>query len=316
MKFNCRGVRGSRPVPLGNEEMINLYSRLTGVFGRDILKYANKPKEFLRGILDSERHILLGVGGNTPSVEVLSKNKSSPHVVFDLGTGASKIKIEKSRPKVVHVFITHFHYDHVQGLPFISWMYDKDVDVHFYNPEKNFESILRNVMRYPYFPITMEGVMTPNVHFHTLSNKKSIKIDDMVITWKALRHPGGSYAYKIVEREKAFCYFTDVNIQRELFEDIKGNRDFLEGIDVIVIDSSMSFVDSITTKRYWGHSSAFEALNLCNKWNIKNAYLFHYDPVFHSSLIALLYQTALWYNKAIQSSCKIFLSREDAFISV
>ena len=318
MRFCCYGVRGSRPVPLTRREIISIASRICSTVGKDnISKYGEDPDKLYELVSEKlskeDIHGIFGVGGNTPSIELITTENPHSHIIFDLGTGASKLALQPSS-REFHVFFTHFHYDHVQGLPFAPWLYLKDAHIHFYSPVKGFKDILYNLMKHPYFPITMNDIIGSKIHFHELDKRDSVNIDNVSITWKAIEHPGGSYAYKVSDGKKTFCYFSDVSIQGDLFLDNESNN-FMKDVDSMVLDSSMGFINSIT-KANWGHTSLFKGLSFCKLWNIKKVYLFHFDPSDNICDTSLNYQTALWYNKAIQSNTKVFFAQEDDIVSV
>src|SRR4051812_40310218 len=59
-------------------------------------------------------------GGNTSCV-VIDVDGEAP-IVLDLGTGLRTwgAKCPKDGTFKAHAFVTHFHWDHVQGLPFLA----------------------------------------------------------------------------------------------------------------------------------------------------------------------------------------------------
>jgi len=60
-------------------------------------------------------------GGNTSSILV---EKGDRIVIFDAGTGIINIgdylKNERKDIKILDIFLTHFHFDHILGLPFFQ----------------------------------------------------------------------------------------------------------------------------------------------------------------------------------------------------
>jgi phosphoribosyl 1,2-cyclic phosphodiesterase len=74
----------------------------------------------------------LRYGGNTSCVEVRIDGQV---YIFDCGTGFRNLGKQLSRehgkdPIRAHVFISHFHWDHIQGIPFFTPLYE--------NPENYF----------------------------------------------------------------------------------------------------------------------------------------------------------------------------------
>lgn len=318
MDFCCYGVRGSRPVPSSLDIVLSIFSKVCDILPKKAIadcKNSHDMRECIQKYIPREKlHMIFGPGGNTPCVEVIPKVRDDDtHVLFDMGTGITNVLTHKNS-RVFHVFFSHFHYDHVQGLPFAPWLYDKNITVHFYSPMKGFETILRNVMQPPYFPITTVN-MTQNMYFHEICDKTYVDLQNMRITWKELNHPGKSYAYKIEEDDKTFCYFTDVNIQDDLFEDTRANKTFLHGIDSMILDASMGFVSTVK-EQDWGHTSLFKGLSFCKKWNVSHVYLFHFSPSDTLQHTLLHYQIAQWYNKAIKSNTAVSFAQENIRIAV
>ena len=108
------------------------------------------------------------VGGNTACVEVVSKERR--RFIFDAGTGIRELGNEilsMKKPVDCHIFFSHFHWDHIQGLPFFGPAFDPRCSITFYSPVPEFQSILEGQMKPPYFPITMD-VMSAAKEFRIL----------------------------------------------------------------------------------------------------------------------------------------------------
>jgi phosphoribosyl 1,2-cyclic phosphodiesterase len=63
----------------------------------------------------------MGVGGNTSCLEV--RLPGGEVLIVDGGTGARQLGLALAaeatvKPVNLHLFLTHFHWDHIQGLPF------------------------------------------------------------------------------------------------------------------------------------------------------------------------------------------------------
>ncbi len=317
MDFCCYGVRGSRPAPTSLDTFSSILSKVYDMLPKKALADCKNDEDicnFIEKHIPKEKlNLILGLGGNTPCVEVIPKVRDDTHILFDMGTGVSNV-LTHENSRVFHVFFSHFHYDHVQGFPFAPWLYDENVTVHFYSPVKGFEAILRNFMNPPYFPITTVN-MTKNMYFHEIGDKTHLELQDIRITWKEINHPGTSYAYKVEEKKKTFCYFTDVEIQDDLFKHTRANKAFLHGIDSIVLDASMDFV-STAKEQGWGHTSLFKGLSFCKKWDISHVYLFHFRPSDGAKDALLNYKIALWYNTAIESKTTVSCAQENICVAV
>jgi len=315
MKVRIWGARGSHPVPITpkilRRKMVSLVQRIQPEdleSDKTRLDFLTKLPEWLYGT----------VGGNTPCLELIGSAKEgeiSQQIVFDAGTGiielGNKCMQATPRRKEYHIFFTHFHYDHLQGFPFFVPAYDQTVSIHFYSPVARFKQIVHEQMRHPYFPITMDGKMTSNMTFTELTGD-SIQIDNLVIRWRKLNHPGGSYGYRVSEGNKTFAYISDVELMPTDFEQNQANKSFFQGLDTLVLDTPYTLGEAIE-KYNWGHSSFTHGVEFAHVWKIKTLFLFHHEPRYNDQRLYLNLQSARWYAKSLgNTALTIYLALEGA----
>ena len=116
-------------------------------------------------------------GGNTSCVEV--RTASGVLILLDCGTGAhalgQALLAEPHGPRRGHVLISHTHWDHIQGLPFLAPLFVADFEWDIYGPRGLGPSIretLAGQMQYTYFPITIEQ-FAAKVRYHDLAEGAS-----------------------------------------------------------------------------------------------------------------------------------------------
>jgi phosphoribosyl 1,2-cyclic phosphodiesterase len=158
MQVRFWGVRGSLPAPqLPSQVKSKISAILERVTPKDV-ENAESRERFLAGL---PPWLFGTVGGNTPCVSVDFGNPGEV-IVFDCGSGLRELGIaqnrEKPRPSTYHIFFSHFHWDHLQGLPFFSPAYDPSVHINFYSPMPNLEDVLIGQMTSPYFPVHLESM--------------------------------------------------------------------------------------------------------------------------------------------------------------
>ncbi|MFO8064335.1 MAG: MBL fold metallo-hydrolase [Spirochaetota bacterium] len=307
------GARGSHPRPLLPDEV---RSKITSVVQRirscDI-QSADAREQFLASLPEW----LFGTtGGNTPCVE--ARLSDDTMVVFDAGSGLQVLSasLQKERKKIreFHVFFTHFHYDHVQGLPFFAPAYDPNVRVVFYSPLPELEQNLKRQMQHPYFPITMDEKMS-NLEFVTL-DRAPMRLGSAEIEWRELNHPGRAFGYRIREHGKNFVHATDVELLESDFEKTPENTRFFQGADMMVLDTQYTLGEAIE-KYNWGHSSFSLGVDFANAWNVKNLYLFHHEPLYNDKKLHKNLQSARWYaNRLGNTKLNIYLSQEGTAIEL
>ncbi len=97
-------------------------------------------------------------GGNTSCVEV---RVGDSVYIFDCGTGfrvlGQALRHEfNGHPVSAHVFVSHFHWDHIQGIPFFGPLYDNRENrfqFHCSSRTRSLKRVLEEQMAAPYFPV-------------------------------------------------------------------------------------------------------------------------------------------------------------------
>lgn len=157
-------------------------------------------------------------GGNTPCVSVQHRDA---HIIFDAGTGIRNLGIElietaaaNSDPMSLHLFLSHTHWDHIQGLPFFQPAYYNGTKLIIYgSPKKErfLEAVLRGQMDNEYFPVEMSA-FAADLSIREVS-EETIRIGDLTVDWQEQNfHPGGSVRYRVTVDGKKVVYATDVEL--------------------------------------------------------------------------------------------------------
>lgn len=308
MKLRFWGVRGSSPVAIQpdiiRQKIVSVVNRIRPSdleSNETRFKFLTALPEWLYGT----------VGGNTPCLEVVLDETKS--IIFDAGSGIVPFGDDwfkrPHKSKDIHIFFTHFHYDHIQGFPFFGPAYDPTVHLHFYSPVKNLEEMLRGQMRHPYFPITMEGRMTQNVSFTVLPDEP-IDLYGVRIRWRKLNHPGGAYGYRIEGKDRIFGYISDTELLPEDYQMSDTNVSFFKGIQTMVLDTPYTLGEAIE-KYNWGHTSFTHGVEFAHTWGIEVLFLFHHEPRYDDQRLHLNLQSARWYAKSLgNTKLSIYLSME------
>lgn len=216
-------------------------------------------------------------GGNTPCIE-LSLTSSKDIVVLDSGTGIRNLGIElmqtlRSHSYTIHLFLTHAHWDHIQGFPFFAPLFESDFTLHIYCT-KDAKHILGTQMSPPFFPVQLHSVSS-TLHFHQLTPGCYIEVGKAKITHIPLPHPQGSTAFRIDEGQKSIVFATDTehnskHINAQLVE-------FSQDTDVLVYDAQYTD-EEYHRKIGWGHSTYSEAIRLAKAANIGQLILYSHEP--------------------------------------
>lgn len=221
----------------------------------------------------------LRYGGNTPCVEL--RTCDNDLFVLDCGTGfrqlGKALAREAGRKAIrAHIFLTHFHWDHIQGIPFFSPLYNERNHFlfhgyHFMN--ESLQQALEGQMADPYFPVDMRA-MKAKRRFHEIS-EESINYDELIMSSKRLNHPQGCLGYRIECEGKVLVYATDNEPG-----DRRGDRNvrlLAEGADVLIYDAQYT-PEEMKAHRNWGHSNWKEGVRVAKECQVKKLVLFHHDP--------------------------------------
>jgi phosphoribosyl 1,2-cyclic phosphodiesterase len=260
-------------------------------------------------------HLFSTVGGNTACVEVVTREKC--RFIFDAGTGIRELGNEilsDRKPAECHLFFSHFHWDHIQGLPFFAPAFDPRCSISFYSPVPEFKSILEGQMKPPYFPVTME-VMAASKEFRVLSGAP-VLVGGVKISYRAMNHPGGCYSYSVEEGGVKAIYSTDTELREEDFRRTSENREYFQDADILVLDTQYTLGEAIE-KYNWGHSSFSLASDFAATWGIKRLVLFHHEPSYSDLKIESIFKNASWYIEHLESrGIEVYLAREGMEVEV
>ena len=130
MKIRFWGVRGSVPTPL---TPFQVQAKITAAIQRISEKDLKSPDARQKFISELPSWIYGTTGGNTSCVELLGENDS--HIILDAGSGLRPLgkALAKTERKNFSIFLSHFHWDHIQGLPFFDPAYKPDSKIDFYS---------------------------------------------------------------------------------------------------------------------------------------------------------------------------------------
>ncbi len=308
MKILFWGVRGSIPSPLRSDQVQAKIAAAVSLISVEDLKDSETRMKFLASLPE---WIYGTIGGNTPCVEL--RSEEGEFFLLDCGTGLRSFSVLGEQPKDKHynIFISHFHWDHIQGFPFFSQSFDKDTKIDIYTPFENAEEYLEKQSSIPFFPINACFKSVRNqIEFHTLTEGNPIEISSFKIDCHKMTHPGSSYSFSFQENGKKFIYSTDVELQQEDFDTgIKRNA-FFKNADILVFDSQYTTPEAIQ-KINWGHSSFGSAIDFASLWNIKDLYFFHHEPGHDDQKLVSILEAADTYKKYRSSSdVNLHISRE------
>jgi phosphoribosyl 1,2-cyclic phosphodiesterase len=231
-------------------------------------------------------------GGNTPCVEVRFNDTV---FICDAGSGIRELgkdlMARKPPPKEVHLFISHTHWDHIQGFPFFAPVYAPAMRIRVYGRLAGSNSpyqLLSGQMSSVYFPVSFKELGASIVDDHLDDGQK--KIDGVTVRSFPLNHPGGCEAFSFEKDGRKIFYATDMELElgpTDVFPDADNSGPLrqcpdalvqaVKGSDLLIIDAQYDDAE-YGAKKKWGHSSCFSATDLAIQAGVKTLALFHHDP--------------------------------------
>ncbi len=261
----------------------------------------------------------LGVGGNTSCVEI----RAGDHLLIcDAGSGIIPLGnelLKQDKIREILVLLTHYHWDHVCGLPFFVPAFIPDWKINFFGPGDNPKLIEEHVsaqMQAPYFPVGTETWLA-DINYLTPEND-GFHYGPMKINFSNVHHPGITYGYKIEINNKTIVYASDNECmfiekslkhradefneeEHELYEEMireehQSELNFFKDADILIHDAQYTPED-YEKKRGWGHSCYIDTINTAIGANVKELYLFHHDPNYDDDAMEAIHKHA---NKIIK----------------
>ena len=215
----------------------------------------------------------IGHGCNTPCVEVLDE-RTSRRLILDAGSGIVGLNAALSGVSEVSIVLTHFHWDHLQGLPFFAPLYRSGSHVTIWTPELGHTPAnVEKIFGPPFFPVTVDRLASRPYVRGVAEGRTTI--DGFRITAQRLNHPGGSFAYRIAGSVGDLVYATDHEFGDADIDDAL--RRFASGAHHVILDSHLS-PDEVESHRGRGHSDWQQCARFARACDAGALWLFHHKP--------------------------------------
>lgn len=299
MRVRLWGVRGSLPAPVSPERLRFQLEEALGQFER--LKDLNLPVTARQFVDSLPLHMAGGYGGNTSCGEVRT---TQTRLLIDAGSGLRAFSDEINRldPQCdeFHIYFTHFHWDHVIGLPFFAPMYRKGRTVHCYGVQEDLEEILKTLFRRPNFPVPYE-VVKNQVRVHRLAPREPYAIGDLTLTPYLLDHPDPCWGLRVESGGKSLAWCVDSECTRVTRDDMGPDRALYANADLMVFDAQYTFGEALE-RINWGHSSGPVGIDIAIREGVKLALFMHHDPAADDETIARAEeQTRHYYDEILRA---------------
>jgi len=238
----------------------------------------------VRGSTPTVDRATLRYGGNTPCLELTTPGGT--RFILDCGTGlrmlSNRWTADAGASRIdAHIFVTHYHWDHIQGIPFFAPLYSPQNKFHFYSFRSDFlgrdslKRVFEAQMALPYFPVDLSA-MSAARDFTELAGGDRLTVGDTSVTACWLNHPQGCLGFRFETPDGAIVYATDNEPGRREFDATL--LELCTGADVLINDAQFTPQQLAGSRKGWGHSSWLESVRLAKAAGVRQLVLFHHDP--------------------------------------
>ena len=235
----------------------------------------------VRGSLPVSGKEFLKYGGNTTCIRIFRENVNRIAII-DAGTGIRKLGKEIIKTglhqNIINILFSHFHWDHIQGLPFFAPAYNhhQKIGILVMGKQREFKDlkeIFSLQMQKEYFPIGLE-TMGAQFEFLSYGDKETLYEANVTVTPQHHLFWGGSYGLRIDDAAASLVVCTDI--------------EHVDGIDENIVKLAMNadlliHDGQYTSEEYqkhkgWGHSSWEQAVEVAIRAKVKKLIITHHDP--------------------------------------
>lgn len=284
----------------------------------------------VRGSIPSPGEKTVRYGGNTTCIEV--RTDANELIILDGGTGIFPLAqtLLKELPVRAHIFNTHSHWDHIQGLPFFIPIFIPGNTIKLYaafDPitGEGAERIMNVQLQYSFFPVR-EAEMKSRFEYVALMPNEAVEVGAAKILPILLSHPVVNLGYRIDCNGKSMFFTGDhephfniydpgddeyAEYQTLIEEQRQAILDAIRGVDVIVADCAYT-EQEYPAKRGWGHGTFDSSIQLAKDAGAKILYCTHHEPTRSDDDLEKVFAEALARQAGIIEGLDIRLAKEGA----
>lgn len=235
-----------------------------------------------RGSIPSPGPTTTRYGGNTSCLEVRAGERL---LIFDAGTGIRALGQRLAAgpgPVEADLFLSHFHWDHIQGLPFFAPLYDARTRLRIHGAPQDgvdVRALLAGQMSGTYFPVPHDA-LAAEMEFCEMGEAPWVE-DDVEVASIRVRHPGRTLGFRVRAAGASLAYIPDNELIGASYPvDPDGYAElvaFLDGVDLLIHDAMFTDAE-YPTREGWGHSTFRQTVRLAEEAGAGRLVFFHHAP--------------------------------------
>jgi ribonuclease BN (tRNA processing enzyme) len=220
---------------------------------------------------------------------------SGEHLLVDGGSGLFRFNPVINDDAEITVFISHPHFDHIQGIFFLDTFYKKGKKISVHCSAAT-QSALLKLFAPPYFPISLAELPSPPIWniFPDEAGCTSFNTPSFHCEAIPIPHPGGAFALLATERttKQTILILNDIEVcPNESFQNQAGLKPLLnctsahQAIDTLIIDAMYEPSEMLAHKG-WGHTDFMTAIAFGKHIHARNICLSHHNPTASDAVLA------------------------------
>jgi phosphoribosyl 1,2-cyclic phosphodiesterase len=297
------GVRGSIATPISNAQFHDKARALL----EEVTPADLATPEALQAYLARSPHSWT-YGGNTSCVEVSFGDQV---FILDAGTGLRALANQlmsdgRGKTHGLHVFFTHFHWDHICGFPFFKPIYMPGREIAVWSGRSDAHDLLASQMSGAHFPAKWPNLPS-RITCTQLPEDRPSEIAGATVRILPLIHPDKAFGYRIDHRGRSVCYLTDTEVSKSPHRLAETYAAFVAGADVVIVDAMYGFLDYHDNVNF-GHSTIFNFIDFFRETDIGELVIFHHDPSASDAAVTRLKDDAQRYKELIAPKARWTLS--------
>jgi len=228
-----------------------------------------------RGNISAPRSDQIVFGTHTTCIEIKNSCES---VLFDAGFGIGRYSDSlPDKSGNYHLFFTHFHWDHVQGIGYFIPIFLPHTHLHMYSPW-SVEKLQRQLNYYfdysfgPFRSIDDENLKSQR-YFHSLGTGEVISVNGFKISHFSNNHEGNCYGYSVTRHGKKIAILTDHDAKH-----LDSYKTWGNDYDVVIHDAQFTDTE-YRSPHVLGHSTFTQAIENSLKLGAKTIFLTHHEPL-------------------------------------
>lgn len=274
MNVKFWGVRGSIPHSLDTHGWAEHIEEIMSDFFKSGFSKSSEIPQFLKSMP------LTDVGGYGTATTCVEISDAGQAIIIDGGSGI-KTKSDRhdyNNQKEFHILISHFHFDHIMGLPFFAPHFIKGYKINYYSVHPETELIIKNLFKKPIFPVAFEG-LGAEVEFHHIKAHQKNAINGFQVTPYMMDHPDLCYGFRVEKNNKVYAHAVDNEATRRSKSELGVDAGLYENVDLIYFDAQYEEED-MKIKKGWGHGTCDRGFEICANFGLKQILFAHHDPAF------------------------------------